>query len=199
MRSVNTDRIEAAVSDALWAHVHRWEQHPVLALPLAKRAVERFDFHRRFESAGRAYCLVAEIAMDLAKGQPEGTAWNETVALAQRHVRWAKRAASDTGDTGLDDVAILSQARLSAVRGDSEIQIGRVENVIAKYAANPLVAAQAWTTLGELFASNNEFSSALTAYRQVAHALRGSDVYAFGVWAQRALIRYEQDPKHWVL
>lgn len=196
IQQMSSNRPEAVSVQSLWANLRRWQMRPELALGLALEAADRFERLDNFASAGRTHFLVAECALDLAERRVKGSQLNRDIECAAKHIKRARKIAHDMPDPGLADMVVLAQSRLDDVCGREVNQVWQIEQVLSR-TVNISLLAQAWTALGSALASKGETDAALNVLGAVGDLVGGSEVPAFGIWAQRALFRHDQGIALW--
>lgn len=186
--------IARATVDWIWALLYRWRGAAQEALHHALVACEGFASADAPMSAGRLQTIVADLALDLARFFPLGSARDGYLAFAQPYYLRAAALARTMADPVGADLAALAQARATIIG-----RLGPAQGLILpairdsdRYHDRSLAAA-AYTTLGADFEMRGDYDGARICFDEVCGMAEGTDVATMAVWAKRALLRYDRE------
>jgi tetratricopeptide (TPR) repeat protein len=185
--------LEPASIEWVQALIYRQRGLPAPALVHGAAAAVVYTEQGHPVSASRIHTLVAETALDLAMGLPEGMDRSAQIKLAWPHIQLALQLARETHDETSRGLALLSRARYGRLAGRAEDEIATIERVVrsASWLDDPALLAQALTALGDALAGREGVAaeSALGRYHAALTALRGKNLRALEVWPRRGILR----------
>lgn len=176
------------------ALLHRWRRQPELALREATLAAATYTERGSPASAARIQRVAADAALDLADAVPGGSDYAAMVQLAEPHVRLARGLAHESRDEIGGGLARLTEVRASRMAWRNEDRVTAIEDVVAlaRRDRDRGLLAQAIIALGDELAARHEPESARAQYREALDVLRGTDMPALAVWAQRPLHTWDE-------
>jgi tetratricopeptide (TPR) repeat protein len=194
-RSRSTQELkQRALIEWLTALHDRWRGEPWSALGRALSASQLFGLLDEPWNASRIQNLVAEAALDLLQHDLDGalpTDRGPFLTLAGANIDRALALARVADDPSAKGLATLTRVRYLRIRGDSTDHVPTIEAVIrtAEGLGDPVLLTQAHTALGFEVAAQGDRQAALEHHRRALKVLEGTNVKAFGVFAQRELAR----------
>ena len=188
-RRTKIDPLTAANVEWMEAHLYRWSRQPARALQPALVAAQIFTESGSPASAARIHTFAADIQLDFADTLPLGSDRDAQIVAAGDHLALAQDLAEEAQEEVGIGLALLTEIRYSRIIGENESRIDLTEDVIhaARLLGDAALLAQAYTTLGDELAALNRLDAALSCYQHSLDVLKGGEVPALGVWAERAL------------
>jgi tetratricopeptide (TPR) repeat protein len=188
------DILDRSATHWITALIERWRGSAMDALQQAQIACEGYREANDSRSLGRIQIIIADIALDLALFFPPGDIRDSYITLALPYGQRAAMLAHSSDDLVGADLAQLVQARAAIIsrRESSSAQIVQVIRDAERY-HDASLEASAYTALGYDFDGQGDIEAARLCFREVAHMVEDTDISALGVWAKRALARYDRD------
>lgn len=187
--SIPNSTFEAASAEWVQANLYRLQRQPERALRPALQICEVYARESTPISYERAEIFVAQTALDFADVF-SGSDRDALLMLAAPHLERAEQIARETDDRpgqGLTKLMRAYSARLSAENRDRAADIEDVIQLARKLEDIALLA-QAYTALGDEYASQGQQEPALACYNTTVEVISRSELPVLALPARRALL-----------
>jgi tetratricopeptide (TPR) repeat protein len=188
---------EAALVAWVTAQLQRLRGMPEAAYMQARRAQVLLDSLDDTGAQGRIRTVLADTCLDVvdrARDHRDTDRPGELFTQARPQAQQALTFANQIGDQGGAGLARLVLVRWSRLAALNEDRVAQIEVVLrqARVLADSALATQAFTALGDEFATQGETESAHDCYRRALRALGKGDAIAVGLRAKRALLKEQE-------
>jgi hypothetical protein len=194
--AVHTPHEDFDLASAEWVQAHLYHTYgePERALHHVLAFYDQYISEASAISQDRFEFFIAEVTLDWARKLPPGTDRDALLALSLPHLETAEQLARESQDRPGQGLAQLARAHYRRLSGANAERIAGIEAVLRLGAEldDVAVVAQAYTALGDEFASSNDTASSLNCYQNTLHVLAGSQVNVLAIPARRALLIFQE-------